>query len=502
VDCSLYGSKPGGHHLTNLAFHLANVVLLLFVLERMIGSLWRSALVAALFALHPLHVESVAWVSERKDVLSTFFWLLTMGAYLKYVRGPRRIGVYLLTLGFFVLGLLSKPMVVTLPFVLLLLDYWPLKRTGEPLKRLVLEKLPFVALAAMDCAATVWAQKGASSVVSTVALPLADRVANALVSYVLYLWKTLWPVDLAIPYPYSHEWTFAQAAGAALLLLAITTLALGKIRQMPQLTIGWFWYLGTLVPVIGLVQVGSQFMADRYTYVPLIGIFIMLAWSIPEKWAVLPRPGFVSATAGVAVLAGLWMLTNVQVLHWRNSITLFSHTIAVTGDNLLAQYNLAEALARRGDEDLAIENYLKAIAIKPNRVEAQYDSRLQAHYNLGAIYWKRRDFAHAESQFRACIQMEPKLANAHNNLAMALKAQGRLVDAAIEYEIVAGLQPYSVAALQILDVALAEAGKFPEAIAAAEKTLQLASVQGQKALADAAQKRLESYRAGKPYREQ
>ncbi|HZQ47531.1 MAG TPA: hypothetical protein VFC07_10995, partial [Verrucomicrobiae bacterium] len=302
VDCGLYGLKPGGHHLTNLLFHTANVVLLFLILGQFTGAMWRSALVAALFAWHPLHVESVAWVSERKDVLSTFFWLLTMAAYGAYakaskVQGPGSKVGYCLALLAFALGLLSKPMVVTLPFVLLLLDYWPLKRIAElnkdNLARLVLEKIPFFILAMLECVVTFWAQKSGDAVVKSAALPFSARVANALVSYVRYLWKTIWPENLAAPYPFSHNWTFWTAAGAGLFLVIISAVVLWRIRAQPYLAVGWFWFLGTLVPVIGLVQVGIQSMADRYTYVPLIGIFIMLAWSIPDRWAKWPSPGLV-----------------------------------------------------------------------------------------------------------------------------------------------------------------------------------------------------------------
>jgi protein O-mannosyl-transferase len=440
ADCDLYGLKPGGHHLTNLLFHVANAVLLFLVLEAMTGGLWRSALVAALFAWHPLHVESVAWVSERKDVLSTFFWLLTMGAYATYAKSEMQNVkckvYYVLALLCFTLGLLSKPMVVTLPFVLLLLDFWPLRRITDlkngPWIALLLEKIPFFALAAFDCVATVWAQKAANSVVATAALPISDRIANALVSYVLYLWKTVWPANLAVPYSYSRMWTLREAAGAGALLALVTMIVVCRRKTQPFLAVGWFWFLGTLVPVIGLVQVGIQFMADRYTYVPLIGIFIMVAWSIPASWATWPRPGLVLTTAICAILAILLMATSVQVSYWRNSITLFAHTTEVTRDNILAEYDLAEALARAGDDADAITHYQKALAIRPNPVEAQYNSQPQAHFNLGLIYRNHQQWADAEAQFRACLQDDPDLAIAHHALASVLHSEGRDAEASAE----------------------------------------------------------------------
>jgi hypothetical protein len=412
ADCALYGLNPGGHHLTNLLFHAANVVLLFLVLCQWTGAPWRSALVAALFAWHPLHVESVAWVSERKDVLSAFFWLLTLAAYGRYAKGRKVF--YCLALFFFALALLSKPMVVTLPFVLLLLDFWPLKRTAAP--GLFVEKIPFFALAALECVATLWAQSGANSVVNFGILPFSARVANALVSCVLYLWKMLWPVDLALPYPYSHIWTFWPAAGAGCLLLLISAGAILRARREPYLIVGWLWFLGTLTPVIGLAQTGIQPMADRYTYAPLIGIFIMAVWAIPGAWTRWPRPGLVFGAVVAGVLGFLLAGAETQLQYWRNSVALFSHTVAVTRNNILAEYNLAEALARQGDEALAVVHYQRALAIEPNRVEAHYNSQTQAHYNLGLIFRAHKQWAEAEAQFRACLREDPSLARARDNL--------------------------------------------------------------------------------------
>ena len=518
ADCALYGLKPGGHHLTNLLLHAANAVLLFLLLRQLTGALWRSALVAALFAWHPLHVESVAWVSERKDVLSTFFALLTIMAYARYadlskVQGPRSKAFYVLALFCFALGLLAKPMVVTLPFVLLLLDFWPLRRMSEPteagtpnpsaipLWRLGAEKVPFLALAALDCLATFWAQRGGNSVVSAAALPLGDRIANALVSYVLYLWKTVWPMNLALPYPYSHEWTFTVAAGAGLFLLLVTVVAVLQARNRSWLMVGWLWFLGTLVPVIGLVQVGSQAMADRYSYVPLIGIFIMAAWSIPEAWARWPRPGFVFGAVTAGMLMFLMAGTETQLQYWRNSVTLFTHTTQVTRDNILAEYNLGEALAREGDADDAIVHYQKAIAIHPNRVEAQYNSQLQARFNLGLIYRAQKKWAEAEVQFRACLREDPTLAHAHAALGIALVGLSRPGEALQEFQTAAVLSRSDAGEAQLLselDSAYAEAGHFPEAILFAQKARAAAVSAKRTDLAAAADKRLEFYRAQSP----
>jgi tetratricopeptide (TPR) repeat protein len=463
ADCALYGLKPAGHHLTNLLFHTVNTVLLFLVLSQMTGALWRSALVAALFAWHPLHVESVAWVSERKDVLSAFFWLLTMMAYARYARWFEIQSIkskvyYCLSLLCFALGLLSKPMVVTLPFVLLLLDFWPLRRICdlrftiyEPREEaagqtrlsvgwLVIEKIPFFILAAASCVVTFVVQKSGDSVVKSAALPFSDRVANALVSYVLYLWKTIWPQNLAAPYPYSHHWSFGIAAAAALLLLAVSIVVVWQIRGRPYLAVGWFWFLGTLVPVIGLVQVGLAARADRYTYLPLIGIFIMVAWSIPGRWAAWPSPGLVFGAVTTAVLIALLTCTETQLQYWRNSVALFSHSVEVTTGSILSEYNLAEALARQGDADDAIIHYQKAIAIHANPVEAQYNSQPQAHFNLGLIFSSQKKWAEAEAQFRTFLRDEPNEPQAHSALAEILKAEGRLDEAKKESQRAAQLR--------------------------------------------------------------
>ena len=347
LDSHVYGMNSGRHHLTNLLFHIANTLLMFMVFRKMTDSLWQSGFVAGLFALHPLHVESVAWVSERKDVLSTFFWMLTKWSYIWYVEHPvvRR---YILVVLFFALGLMSKPMLVTLPFVLLLLDFYPLNRfqfqqsdgsanaqQKSIALRLILEKTPLFVLVAMSSAITFYAQKHGGAVASLKVIPLKARVANALVSYANYIGKMVYPSKLTVLYPHPGMLPWWKIAGACFLLVSISFLAIRVVKQSPYFAMGWLWYLGTLVPVIGLVQVGSQSMADRYTYVPLIGIFIIIAWGIPELVAQWRYRKIWLATLATVILTILMAMTWKQVGYWKNSITLFEHTLKVTTNNAL-----------------------------------------------------------------------------------------------------------------------------------------------------------------------
>ncbi|NIQ87873.1 MAG: hypothetical protein GWN93_01765, partial [Deltaproteobacteria bacterium] len=373
VDCQLYGLNPAGHHLTNVLLHSASTVLLFLILLGMTGSRWRSALVAALFALHPLHVESVAWVAERKDVLSTLFWMLTLWAYLAYTKRPERKR-YLLIIVAFTLGLMAKPMLVTLPFVLLLLDYWPLKRIelgqsasglpaanqpstiaekpGAQAFRLLLEKTPLFVLTAASSVVTFVVQKSEGAVGALEVYPLKIRVANALVSYVSYIIKMIWPQNLAVFYPHPGQslpmWQ-AVAAGILLVLISIAVIRAG--RRQPYLPVGWLWYLGTLVPVIGLVQVGAQAMADRYTYVPLIGLFIMAAWGVPELMKKWHHRRVALVVSAALVLFALMTCARLQLRHWKNSIALLSHAHAVTAKSYLVHNNLGSALNELGKYD-------------------------------------------------------------------------------------------------------------------------------------------------------
>ncbi|HWN40633.1 MAG TPA: glycosyltransferase family 39 protein [Thermoanaerobaculia bacterium] len=352
LDCELFGMDPLGHHLTSLLLHTASVVLLFEAFRRMTGAVWRSAAVAALFAIHPTHVESVAWIAERKDVLSGFFWMLTLLAWAFYVRqpSPKRYAAVALSLA---AGLLSKPMVVTLPFVLLLLDVWPLRRE-IPRKIRIKEKLPLFALVAASCVATVIAQSGAIGMASQ--FPMKLRLANAVLSYVAYLGKTLFPSRLAVFYPMPTEFPAWKVAGAALLLACLTVLALRAGRYV---TVGWLWYLGTLVPVIGIVQVGGQAMADRYTYLPTIGLFLIAVWGFPRRAVWIP------------ILLALAIATRLQLRHWQNSESLFRHAAAVTERNFIAHLNLAQIHANRGERGPALEHFRTTLEIRPGMWQAQ-----------------------------------------------------------------------------------------------------------------------------------
>ena len=437
LDYQLYGMNPGWHHLTNLFLHIANTLLLFLVFRKMTDSLWQSGFVAALFALHPLHVESVAWVSERKDVLSTFFWMLTMWSYIWYVEHPA-VKRYILVVLFFALGLMSKPMLVTLPFVLLLLDFYPLNRfqSQQPkgsanaqqrsiALRLILEKIPLFVLVAMSSAMTFYAQKHGGAVKSLDFFPLKARLANALVSYVKYIGKMVYPSKLAVLYPHPGMLPWWKIAGAFLLLVSISFLAIRVVKQSPYFAVGWLWYLGTLVPVIGLVQVGIQSMADRYTYVPLIGIFIIIAWGIPELVAQWQYSKIWLATLATVVLTILMAMTWKQVGCWENSITLFEHTLKVTTNNYVPHNNLGMALENQGHTKKAIEHYLQALQIKPDYEDA--------HYNLGLVLDKQGRTAEAIEHYLQALRIKPDFEKAHNNLGAALDKQGRTEEAIEHY---------------------------------------------------------------------
>jgi Flp pilus assembly protein TadD len=459
LDCQFFGLKSGSPHLVNVFLHCLNAVLLFLVFHRMTQAIWRSAFVAALFALHPLHVESVAWAAERKDVLSTLFWMLTMGAYVFYVEHPNTKR-YLITLAFFALGLLAKPMLVTLPFVLLLLDYWPLGRlessrnaekksavpdagdarkrkkksrkraaeetppAGKPanfnkvwsmIRPLLREKVPFIFLSAISCVITIYAQQ---RIVKPLELyPFPTRLANALVSYVTYLLKMIYPVHLAVFYPYTADkLAFWQVAGAALLLIAITILSIWFLRK-PYLTMGWLWYLGTLVPVIGLVQVGLQAMADRYTYIPLIGIFIMITWGIPELLHNLFYRKKLMVTVGAIVLLILSTFTYAQISYWKNDLTLFQHAVEVTTENYWAHYNLGLSLAKQKEYDRAFDHFRETIRIKPSEPDA--------YNNIGIILAKRGELKEAVHYFSEALRRDSGNQGARTNLGLALSQMAK-----------------------------------------------------------------------------
>ncbi|HOX56929.1 MAG TPA: tetratricopeptide repeat protein [Candidatus Paceibacterota bacterium] len=424
ADCQLFGLDPRGHHLMNLIFHLANTLLLFGVLCRMTRAVWPSAMVAALFAWHPAHVESVAWVAERKDLLSTFFFLLTLGAYYAYaqrsaVGGPKSRVWYGTALLLFVLGLMSKPMLVTLPFVLLLLDYWPLNRCApaekdpmhKPFLRLLPEKLPFFALAAASCVVTLIAQKRGGAVVPMEVISLDARGWNAVVSYLRYVGKLFWPHDLAVIYPYVYGWPGWLIGLAVVFLLGASWLAILLRRSAPYLPVGWFWFLGALVPVIGLVQVGEQAMADRYTYIPSIGLFMVVCWAVPQlpgSWP-LRRPALVMCA--MMALAACATATRLQLQHWRTGVALFEHALAVTQRNPIAHATLGLALMDEGKLEDAVAQYEAALQISPN-----YSL---AHNNMGVALARLGRFDQAIVHYRTALQFNPRDPEAHFNLATA-----------------------------------------------------------------------------------
>jgi len=443
LDCELSNEWAKRCHTTNLLLHVANTLLLFYFLKLTTGSLWPGAFASALFALHPLHVESVAWMTERKDVLSTFFWLLTMLAYVRYVHRPglRR---YVLVLILFALGLMSKPMLVTLPFALLLLDYWPLERfrpaapkpyvkrrkrraktdksKEQTFLRLVLEKVPLFTLSAASCVVTLWVQRGVE--VSARVLSIQDRFSNAMVSYVVYLGKMVWPVRLAAFYPHAKTWPAWQVAGAGLLLLVIMVLMIWRGRKRGYAVVGWLWYVGTLVPVIGLVQVGVQSYADRYTYVPLIGIFIVIAYAAADLLENRPYRKIAAAVSAVVILAALAVCTWIQADYWRNSTTLYEHALEVTRDNHVAHNNLGVILRDQGKTAEALAHFKSAVKIFPMYIDAV------VNLAAGLVDEGRPD--EAISYCTEFLQKARGNCLLHNNFANALKAAGR-IDEAIEH---------------------------------------------------------------------
>ena len=448
LDVQLYGMQAGGHHLTNLVLHVLNTLLLFGVLHRMTGAVGRSGFVAALFAVHPLHVESVAWVAERKDVLSTLFWMLTLWTYVSYVRRPKW-NRYVVVVVCFALGLLAKPMLVTLPCVLLLLDYWPLGRatlgpaTGRDrgVRRasqqrgvwlhLLREKTPLLGLAAASSVVTFIVQQRGGSVVPFERAPLDLRVENALVSYVTYIGKMLWPAGLAAFYPLTASIPRWQVIGAALVLIGACAIAVRAAGSRPYVFVGWLWYVGTLVPVIGLVQVGNQRMADRYTYVPLIGLFLIVAWGVPDVlrgW----RHRRIALTAGAGiVLAASAITARAQVRTWENSLAVWqlpdspgrAKDFSVTLNRVVASNRLQEgdALSRAGKIDEAIARYSEALRLRPDFEEA--------HNSLGIALIRQGRQSEAIAQFAEAARLRPDYADARHNLALALAQQGRLDEA-------------------------------------------------------------------------
>jgi tetratricopeptide (TPR) repeat protein len=477
VDIELFGLRPAGHHLMNVGIHAAAAVALFLVLQSMTNAPWRCAFVAALFALHPLRVESVAWVSERKDVLSGLLFMLTLGAYVRYVRGPFSMARYLVVLFLFALALMTKPMVATLPFVLLLLDYWPLGRTrwakpvvaGQNITatpgRLLKEKLPLFALAAASSVVTSWVQGNAGGIDFFVRAPPGIRVANALVSYVGYIGKMFWPTGLAVWYPLRPGLPAAAVWGAGAGLVAVTAAVIWAARRMPWLVTGWFWYLGMLVPVIGLLQGGGESMADRFPYIPLVGLFMMLGWSVPDRAMERRIAKVMACLVAVAVLAVCVALSRIQVGYWKNSETLFRHALDVTQDNWLAHCNLAKASERAGRIEDAISHYEQALQIRPAFPEA--------HISLGVALWQVGRVQEAVEHFEQALRIKPDDAAAHNNLGLVLCQAGEVQKGIGHYEQALRIDPNYVEAEYNFGSALLQEGKFEDAIGHYEQVLRI-----------------------------
>ena len=521
LDCQLYGAQnAAGHHLTNVALHAIVAVLLLLLLWQMTGDLWPSAFVAAVFALHPLRAESVAWVAERKDLLCGLFFILTLAAYVHYVRHPFAWGRHLLVLGAFALGLMAKPMLVTLPFLLLLLDYWPLGRMSalklaspKTWRALLVEKIPLLALAAASCAVTPLAQRQAMIPMDVV--PLSARIANAVVAYVAYIGQFFYPSGLAVFYPYPSEGlpTWKIVVGVAALVIVSAVALLGR-RRMPYLFVGWFWYLGMLVPVIGLMQVGSQAMADRYTYLPQIGLCVALAWGAAKLAAGWRYERWAYGVASALVLVCLATCAYRRTAFWRNNETLWNRAIACTTGNVFAHNNLGAALASEKNVDAAIAHFRKATAIAPTfaisyenlgvaleasgkseeaaaayrRAElspyfkaiAQYQKALKirpnsclVHNNLGNALAACGHVDEATAEYRTALKINPNYASAHSNLANILAGQGRNDEAIAEYKKAIALDPNRADAHNNFGAVLADQGRLGEAIAKFQKALDI-----------------------------
>jgi tetratricopeptide (TPR) repeat protein len=460
ADVSLFGLRPAGHHLVNLALHAASAALALLVLSRATGALWPAAAAAALFAVHPLRVESVAWVAERKDVLAVFLGLLTTAAHLRYARRPAA-GRHAAVVALFALGLLAKPSLVALPACLLVLDWWPLNRlrrgapagerpaAGFSAAALLLEKAPLALLAAGSAALTFVAQRRGGAMAA--AIPPAWRVENALVSCVRYLGDTAWPRGLAVFYPYPAGGVPAwQWAGAAAALAAISAAAVWARRRHPALLAGWLWYLATLAPVLGLVQVGEQAAADRYTYLPHLGLAVALAWGARDLGRRLPPLARVLPALAAAALVALVALTGRQIGVWRDGVTLFTHALAVNRDVWIAENNLGLYYLGRGDRDRALAHFREAVRIKPGHARSRY--------NLAVVLLELGDLPRAEEQFRAAVALDPGDAEAHANLGVVLMRRGAADEAIVHFREAVRLDPGDALAADHLRRALLARG--------------------------------------------
>src|SRR5665213_417069 len=475
VDCDLYGPNAGGHHLTNLLFHVANTLLLFLLLNQMTGAPWRSAFVAAFFAWHPLHVESVAWASERKDVLSTFFELLALLAYVRYanvskVQNPKSKVFYVLALAMFACALMSKPMPVTMPFVMLLLDYWPLQQfkvqgSGFKVKNLVLEKIPFFLLSAASCAVTYISQR-TTAVVSLKGMPLHLRLENSLVSYGRYLLKLFWPENLAVLYPLPGHFPWWQLALAAVPVIAISWFAWRWRHRFAYQPVGWLWFLGTLVPVIGIVQVGSQALADRYTYFPSIGIFIAVAFGARDLASRFQISKTIARISAASVLAACLVLMEKQLSYWSDDESLFRHAVAATRDNEVAHLNLGVALERQGRDAEAVAEYREALRIYPKSSDT--------HNNLANLFDTMGETNAALAEYQEAIRLDPKSTASRNNLGTLYVKLGRLDDAMKQYAESEQLDPKDAHAYFLMGKVLLREDRDGEAIPQFQKAAQLA----------------------------
>jgi protein O-mannosyl-transferase len=531
LDCQLYGLRSGWHHFTNILLHTLAVILLFVALTKMTGAFWRSGFVAAVFAIHPLRVESVAWIAERKDVLSGVFFMLTLLAYLHYTRLPS-VKRYLVVMLVLACGLMSKPMLVTLPFVLLLLDYWPLDRIRGQFWMRVLEKLPLVALSAISSIATLVAQKGA--VGWTDELPILERVNNAVLSYVLYIWQMVWPARLAVFYPHpENTLPLWQIISSLLLLICITAVAIALRKQRPYFITGWLWYLGMLVPVIGLVQVGWQGRADRYTYLPQLGLYIAVTWAAADLTASWRRQRTIVSVAALLVLGVLSSCAFVQTSYWRDSETLFKHALAVTKNNDVAENNLGIVFLGRGKLDEAISLLQAAVALR--------SENSPAHENLAKALLQKGNVSDALIHYRKLLELQPDNIEVHNIVGTVLVQQHHIRDGVEEWEKVLAIQPENgnamsnlawvfatspdesvrdgVKAVELareavrisdrripllfrtLAAAYAETGEFSKAIQTAQEGIQLANNQGNPGLATELQGNISLYQEQRPLRD-
>ncbi len=480
LDYQLHGLQPGGYHLTNVLLHTLSAILLFLILRQMTGFQWRSAFVAAVFAIHPLRVESVVWVAERKDVLSGLFFMLTLWAYARYVRDTRSTVRYLVVVVLFALGLMCKPSLVTLPFLLLLLDYWPLRRFGggaaaggkwasqrggfSVFAHLIVEKVPLLVLSAAASVMAVIAEGEATT--SLAGLSFLARMSNPIMSYVTYLRQMVYPADLAPLYPFSAKDLLGWKIILALVLLvAISAVAFAARRKRPYLLVGWLWYLGMLVPMIGIIQVGDFAHADRLTYLPMIGLYLLLTWAAADLCAGWRYRRVVLGGSSAIILMALIFCARTQTSYWRNSESLWTHTLACTSDNFIGYNNLGLALLQKGNVVDAIAHFQKALEINPNDVEA--------NINLGSALLQKGNVDEAIAHYQKTLQINPNNVEAHNNLGNALLQKGNVDEAIAHYQRALQIKPDSAEAHNNLGLALLQKGDVNEAIAHFQEALQI-----------------------------